>query len=235
MTVYKAITPEATNAAELAVALLEGEEVPQDLVNRQKSTTAKRRAVGAAQPGRGDERQHQETRSSKTDSGPLDEICTGRLRGRLQRSGHLRLIEWHDGAPLARSCDGRQQALRRRSRRWTASTSTSTPARWSASSATTAPASRRWSRRSSGIHPPTRARSASTGEPVHDHAARRTRPRSASRPSTRTSRCATTSTSSPTCSSAARSSSGGPARRSRQLDEAAMEQQAGRAARRRSR
>ena len=85
------------------------------------------------------------------------------------------------------------------------------PARSSASSATTAPASRRWSRRSPGStrrrrDDPLRRRGGarSTGP--------RTRPNWGSRPSTRTWRSATTSTSSPTSSSASEEISPGPGR-----------------------
>ena len=62
-----------------------------------------------------------------------------------------------------------------------------------------------------GIHPPTRARSASTASRCTITHAPGRHATSGSRPSTRTSRCATTSTSSPTSSSAARRSTAGPA------------------------
>ena len=136
-----------------------------------------------------------------------------RVRGRLQEardpvagrkrdaSGDSLRQDGGLGYP-APGAEGSDQALRRRARPSPTSTSRSTPARSSRSSATTAPASPRSIKAIAG-HParrrgrgPLRRRSASSST------RRRTRPRSGSRPSTRTSRCATTSTSSRTCSSA---------------------------------
>ena len=63
MTVYKAIKPQAELAAEVAVALLEGEEVDGAAGDRGH-------AGDAARPRRGDDRQHPARPSSPTDSGP---------------------------------------------------------------------------------------------------------------------------------------------------------------------
>ena len=85
--------------------------------------------------------------------------------------------------------------------------------------------------RSSGIYPPTRASTSSRASRSRSRR-RRTRPRWGSRPSTRTSRCATTSTWWPTCSSATRRSSGlGSHAVAGRDDDGAAGQRAARAAR----
>ena len=123
---------------------------------------------------------------------------TGRERERV-----LRPARDHQALRRRRGADRRR--LRRRTR-----------ARSSPSSATTAPASRRWSRCWPACTRPTRARSPSRARRSTIAEPGRRAATSASRPSTRTSRCATTSTSSRTSSSAASCTGSG-------LDEVAME------------
>ena len=78
-----------------------------------------------------------------------------------------------------------------------------------------------------GIHPPDSGTISFEGKEVHDHRPERRRRSSGSRPSTRTSRCATTSTWWRTSSSGARRSPRGRPDSSRQLDEVDMEKQTG--------
>ena len=87
MTVYKAITPEANDAAEMAVALAEGKEIPSGLVNGKERQRSRRSALGPAQTGGGEERKHQRNNRQGrilADVGNLHRP----LQGRLQRSRH---------------------------------------------------------------------------------------------------------------------------------------------------
>ena len=68
MTVYKAVKPEAEDAAKIAVALAKGESPPAGVVNQQ-TTTAGQGPVGDPDAGRGDQGQRRRRRSSRTASG----------------------------------------------------------------------------------------------------------------------------------------------------------------------
>ena len=68
MTVYKEIEPEATIAAEIAVALAEGEEVPQQHINEEVENGKVEGSLGPAEADRGDQRTTSRAPSSTTDS-----------------------------------------------------------------------------------------------------------------------------------------------------------------------
>ena len=102
------------------------------------------------------------------------ELCTGPYAAACKEAGHLsrrQAADVADDLETGRSCsssDWWRASASARSRRWTGSTSRSTPARSSASSATTAPASRRWSRAIAGIHSADSGKFEFDGKPMLD-------------------------------------------------------------------
>ena len=83
MTVYKAIKPEAEQAAELAVALVQGTEEQSELVNAEIDNGQEKAALGAAQAGGGHQGQHpgHHRQGRFLDGGPD-------LHGRLRQGVH---------------------------------------------------------------------------------------------------------------------------------------------------
>ena len=85
MTVYKAIKAEAEAAAELAVALAKGEDA-----ERSGRQDRQRHGAGPVDPARARSRSPRttsRTRSSRTSSGPVDEICTGKYAAACEEAG----------------------------------------------------------------------------------------------------------------------------------------------------
>ena len=212
MTVFKAYTPEATQAAQLAVALLNGD-TSSDLVNRQIDNGMKEVPSVILTPVAVTQDNIRDT-VVRDGLYTVDQICTSAYAAACRRIGLTQGVsarhdrDARDGA--AARAARRQQALRRRAgarrRRLRRPRRRGRRPR------------RRQRRRQVdaregdvGHLPRRRGRVPLRGRACAACAARTTRPRSASRPSTRTSRCATTSTSSRTCSSAARRSPAVPA------------------------
>ena len=91
MTVYKAITPQAEIAAEFAIALAEGEEVPQDKVTEELDNgTGKVPSVALEPVAVTKDNVKSTVIADEFVTAP--ELCTERLRAGVQRSGHLGLI-----------------------------------------------------------------------------------------------------------------------------------------------
>ena len=100
MTIYKAIKPQAEIAAEFAIALAEGEEVPQDKVTGRNRQRRGQGALGGAGTGRGDQRQRQEHRHRRRIRDRRRNSAPSAYAAGMQRSGHLGLTMMADGAPL---------------------------------------------------------------------------------------------------------------------------------------
>jgi D-xylose transport system substrate-binding protein len=86
MTVYKAIKPEAEAAAELAVALVRGEEPPADLVNGETDNGMKQVPSVLLEPIAVTRENIQDT-IVKDEFYPVDEICSGRYAKPCQEAG----------------------------------------------------------------------------------------------------------------------------------------------------
>jgi len=86
MTVYKAIKPEAEAAAELAVALVRGEEPPSGLVNGEKDNGMKQVPSVLLEPVAVTKENIQDT-IVKDEFYPVDEICSGQYASACKEAG----------------------------------------------------------------------------------------------------------------------------------------------------
>jgi D-xylose transport system substrate-binding protein len=86
MTVYKAIKPEAEAAAELAVALAQGQEPPADLVNGETDNGMKAVPSVLLEPVAVTKENINET-IVKDEFWPVDEICAGRYASACKEAG----------------------------------------------------------------------------------------------------------------------------------------------------
>jgi D-xylose transport system substrate-binding protein len=86
MTVYKAIKPEAEAAAELAVALVRGEEPPADLINGETDNGMKAVPSVLLEPVAVTEENIQDT-IVKDQFYPVDEICSGQYASACKEAG----------------------------------------------------------------------------------------------------------------------------------------------------
>ncbi|HEX2392631.1 MAG TPA: sugar ABC transporter substrate-binding protein, partial [Solirubrobacterales bacterium] len=86
MTVYKAITPEAEAAAEIAVALAQGEKVPSGLVNGKTDNEAEEVESVLLEPVAVEKNNINET-IVKDEFWPVSEICTGPYKADCKEAG----------------------------------------------------------------------------------------------------------------------------------------------------
>jgi D-xylose transport system substrate-binding protein len=86
MTVYKAITPEAEAAAEIAVALARGEEIPSGLVNGKSDNEAEEVPSVLLEPVAVEKDNIKET-IVKDEFWPVSEICTGAYKAACKEAG----------------------------------------------------------------------------------------------------------------------------------------------------
>jgi D-xylose transport system substrate-binding protein len=86
MTVYKAIKPEAEAAAELAVALAQGQEPPADLVNGETDNGMKQVPSVLLEPVAVTKENINDT-IVKDEFWPVDEICAGRYASACKEAG----------------------------------------------------------------------------------------------------------------------------------------------------
>ena len=86
MTVYKAIKPEAEAAAELAFALLRGEEPPAELVNGEIDNGMKSVPSVLLEPVAVTKENIQDT-IVKDEFWPANEICTGKYKAACEEAG----------------------------------------------------------------------------------------------------------------------------------------------------
>ena len=180
MTVYKAIKPEAEDAAKAAVALASGQEA-----RRARPPSPRACPSTLLDPGGRHQGQRQghrrQGRLLRSDS-PRSAAATSRLQparssGQRPRAADDPASSWTGrgrdmtatsprGRPTPSCRCGASPSGSAPCRRSRTSTSTSTPARWWRSSATTARASPRWSRSSPGSTARTRATMTFDGRPV---------------------------------------------------------------------
>lgn len=86
MTVYKAITPEANDAAEMAVALAEGKEIPSGLVNAKEDNEVEEVPSVLLKPVAVKKENINET-IVKDEFWPTSEICTGPYKAACKEAG----------------------------------------------------------------------------------------------------------------------------------------------------
>jgi D-xylose transport system substrate-binding protein len=86
MTVYKAITPEAHDAAEIAVALAEGKEIPSGLVNGSEDNEVEQVPSVLLEPV-AVTRENIDQTIIKDDFWPVAEICTGPYKAACKETG----------------------------------------------------------------------------------------------------------------------------------------------------
>ena len=84
MTVYQPIIDIAETSAELAVPIAQGKEPPAELATDEDRQRHEAGAVGPARHDRDHAGQHRRTRSSRTGFLKAADICTGRVRRRVQ-------------------------------------------------------------------------------------------------------------------------------------------------------
>ena len=87
MTIYKEIEPEATISAELAIALAEGEELPQEHLTGEVDNGEGQGPVGGARTDRCDQRKRQEHGGRRTVSSAASELCTSAYASACKEAG----------------------------------------------------------------------------------------------------------------------------------------------------